>query len=160
MSGVSAKAMVVLGFREDLEERLPLAGHADSGVAEGLGGVLLHQGMVAGGGAGVKRADVSTVDRIGCWFYFHGIGFFVRVGLTSGFGAPHPIPPPQRGEGGALVSGAALGDRRRTGGFTPLDPRGILGEGRRGQCLEPSTATRLPRSVIAYPRGTSRSKPS
>ena len=54
---------VVLGLREDLEERLPLAGHADSGVAEGLGGVLLHQGMVAGPGASVKPSDVSTVDR-------------------------------------------------------------------------------------------------
>ncbi len=33
---------VVFGFGQDLEERFALAGHTDSGVAEGLGGVLFH----------------------------------------------------------------------------------------------------------------------
>ncbi len=46
---------VILRLGQDLEQRLALAGHADAGGPQGLGGIRFHAPMVAGGARRVKR---------------------------------------------------------------------------------------------------------
>ena len=74
---------VILGVREDLEERLALAGHADPGVTQGLGRIGFHAGMVAGAAGGVKPSRLTT--GVGIGFPFHSNLLGVRVRVASRF---------------------------------------------------------------------------
>ena len=69
---------VILGLGQDLEEGLPLAGHADSGISEGLGGVRFHGWIVAGGWGPVKRLGCAARGAVGAAKDSNGLGVGVR----------------------------------------------------------------------------------